>query len=223
MTRTKLMDRKLPIYSKAEELINMISHIVGGGLGIVALVLCVIVSAIHKDPFAVVGSAIYGASLILLYTMSSIYHGLKHEMAKKVFQVLDHCTIYFLIAGTYTPIILTVLRREDPVTAWILFGVVWGLAALAISLTAIDIKKYQVFSMICYIGMGWSIIFAYKTAVAAIPFNGLMLILYGGIAYTIGAILYGVGKKFKYMHSVFHLFVVVGSVLQFFAILFYII
>lgn len=223
MQRTKLADRRLPDYTKGEEIFNMVSHIVGGGLGVVALVLCVIVSAIHKDAYAVVGSSIYGASMIVLYTMSSVYHGLRPEMAKKVMQVIDHCTIYFLIAGTYTPILLTVIREESTITAWILFGVVWGLAALAATLTAIDLKKYSVFSMICYIGMGWCIVFAYKTALAAIPFPGLMLLLAGGIAYTVGAVLYGLGKKRKYMHSIFHLFVVAGSLLQFFCILFYIV
>ena len=223
MQRIKLADRVLPTYTKAEEIFNMVSHIVGGGLGVIALVLCVIVSAMHRDVFAVVGSAIYGASLVILYTMSSVYHGLKLEKPKKVMQVIDHCTIYLLIAGTYTPILLTVIRRENPVVAWVLFAVVWGLAALAATLTAIDLKKYSVFSMICYIGMGWSIVFAYKTAVAAIPFPGLMLILAGGIAYTVGAVLYGLGKKMKFMHSIFHLFVVAGSLLQFIAILFYIV
>lgn len=223
MKRTKLADRKLPTYTKAEEIFNMVSHIVGGGLGIIALVLCVIMSAIHKDVFAVIGSAIYGASLIILYTMSSVYHGLKAVKAKKVMQVIDHCTIYLLIAGTYTPILLTAIRRENPLTAWVLFGVVWGLAALAATLTAIDLKKYSKFSMVCYLGMGWSIVFAYKTAVKAISFTGLMLILAGGIAYTIGAVLYGIGKKKKFMHSIFHLFVVAGSVLHFIAILFYIV
>lgn len=223
MQRTRLVDRKLPDYTKGEEIFNMVSHIVGGGLGIVALVLCVIVSALHKDAYAVVGSAIYGVSLIVLYTMSSVYHGLRPEMAKKVMQVVDHCTIYFLIAGTYTPILLTVIRRESAVTAWVLFGVVWGLAAIAAALTAIDLKKYEIFSMICYIGMGWSIIFAYKTAIAAIPFPGLMLLLAGGISYTVGAVLYGLGKKRKFMHSIFHLFVVAGSLLQFLCILFYIV
>ncbi len=223
MERTKLADRTLPYYTRGEELFNMISHISGGGLGVIALVLCIVVSALHRDPWAVVGSAIYGASLIMLYAMSSIYHGLKCELAKKVMQVLDHCTIYFLIAGTYTPIVLCSIRQENPVTAWILFGVVWGLAALATTLTAIDLKKYRVFSMICYIGMGWSIIFAAKTAISAIPFIGLMYLLAGGISYTIGAVLYGFGKKCRYMHSVFHIFVVLGSLLQFICILFYII
>ena len=110
MTRTKLADRILPDYTKGEEITNMVTHIVGGAFGIVALVLCVVFSAIRHDPYLVVGSAIYGASLIILYTMSSVYHGLRPNMGKKVMQVLDHCTIYFLIGGTYTPIVLGPLR-----------------------------------------------------------------------------------------------------------------
>ena len=126
MKRTKLRDRKLPDYTRGEELFNMISHIVGGALGVVALVLCVLVSARKGDAWSIAGSIIYGVSLILLYTMSSVYHGLRHEMAKKVMQVIDHCTIYFLIAGTYTPILLSAIRIVSPSVAWTLFGVEWG-------------------------------------------------------------------------------------------------
>ncbi|MBE6798257.1 MAG: hemolysin III family protein [Ruminococcaceae bacterium] len=222
MERTKLCDRVLPDYTKGEEIFNMASHIVGGGFGIAALVLCVVFAAIKHNVWGVVGSAIYGASLISLYSMSSIYHGLRNSTAKKVMQVLDHCTIYFLISGTYTPILLCSIRAVAPITAWILFGIVWGISALAVVFTAIDHKKYAVFSMICYIGLGWCIIFAAKTAISAIPFGGLMYLLLGGISYTVGAVLYGLGKKHRYMHSVFHLFVVMGSILQFFCILLYV-
>lgn len=223
MERTRLADRILPDYTRGEEVFNMVSHIAGGGLGVVALVLCVIVSALHRDPWAVVGSSIYGSSLIMLYTMSSVYHGLRCELAKKVFQVLDHCTIYFLIAGTYTPILLCSIRRVAPVTSWILFGVVWGFAALATVFTAIDLKKYAKFSMVCYIGMGWCIVFAAKTLVEALCFEGIVFLLLGGVSYTVGAVLYGMGRKRRYMHSIFHLFVVLGSLLQFICILFFVI
>ena len=221
MNRTKLADRKLPFYTIGEERMNMISHIVGGGLGVVALVLCVIFSALHGNAWGVVGSAIYGASLILLYTTSSVYHGLRPGMGKKVMQVLDHCTIYFLIGGTYTPILFCSIRPVSKIWAWVLFGIVWGLAAMAATLTAIDLKKYSKLSMICYIGMGWSILLAAKTALEAIPLAGLLWCLAGGISYTIGAILYGIGKKHRYMHSVFHLFVVAGSILHALCILLY--
>ena len=223
MKRTKLRDRKIPDYTRGEEVFNMVSHIVGGALGIAALALCVVFAAIKGDAWGVVGCSIYGASLVMLYTVSSVYHGLRHEMGKKVMQVIDHCTIYFLIGGTYTPILLTAIREHSPVWAWILFGIVWGLAAMATTLTAIDLKKYSKLSMACYIGMGWSILIAAKTAIEAIPFMGLLFILLGGVAYTIGAVIYGIGKKHRYMHSLFHLFVVAGSVLQFFGIFFYVI
>lgn len=223
MTRTPLKDRSLPDYTRAEELINMISHIVGGGLGVIALVLCVTFSIIRQNTWSIIGSIIYGVSLILLYTTSSVYHGLRPGMGKKVLQVLDHCTIYFLIGGTYTPILLSSIRKVSPLAAWGLFALVWGLAAMAATFTAIDLKKYSKLSMICYIGMGWSIVLAAKTAIQAIPLPGLLWCLGGGISYTIGAVLYGLGKTKRYMHSVFHIFVVLGSIMQFFCIFFYVI
>lgn len=223
MKRTALRDRILPDYTKGEEIFNYVSHITGGGFGVIALILCVIRSALHSDPWAVIGSAIYGSSLIALYTMSSVYHALKHPTAKKVFQVLDHCTIYFLIGGTYTPILFCSIRPVSPAWAWVIFGLVWGLAAMAATFTAIDLKKYAVLSMICYIGMGWCIVIAADTAIKAIPFAGLMWLLAGGISYTVGAVLYGFGRKCRYMHSIFHLFVVLGSILQFICIFFYVI
>ena len=222
MKRTKLADRILPDYTNGEELMNMISHIVGGALGVVALVLCVTFSAIRHNPWGVVGSAIYGASLILLYTSSSVYHGLRPGMGKKVMQVIDHCTIYFLIGGTYTPILLCSIRSISPAWAWVLFGIVWGLAAMATTFTAIDLKKYSVLSMICYIGMGWSVVIAAKTAIEAMTVPGSLWCLVGGILYTVGAVLYGLGKKRRYMHSIFHFFVVAGSIAQFICIFFYV-
>ncbi len=223
MKRTALKDRQLPDYTRGEEIFHMVSHIVGGGLGIVALVLCTVFSALHNNVYGVVSSAIYGSSLILLYSASSIYHGLKPPLAKKVMQVLDHCTIYFLIAGTYTPILLCSIREVSPIWAWALFGVVWGVCATACVFTAIDLHKYSKLSMVCYICMGWCIVIAAKTAIQAIDLGGLVFLLLGGISYTVGAVLYGLGKKKRYMHALFHLFVVLGSVLQFFCIFFYVI
>ena len=145
MKRTKLKDRALPDYTHGEEIFNMVSHIVGGGLGVVYLVLCVVFAAIHRNPWGVVGSSIYGASVICLFTMSSVYHGVTHPTAKKVLQVLDHCTIYFMIAGTYTPIALCALREHNAFLGWGIFGFVWGISALATVFTAIDLHKYSVF------------------------------------------------------------------------------
>ena len=220
--RTGLKNRPLPDYTKGEEIFNMVSHIVGGAIGVAALVLCIIFSAIHKNGYGLAGSIVYGVSMITLYTMSSIYHGLKDGTAKRVMQVLDHCTIYLLIAGTYTPILLSAIRRVSPVWSWVLFGVVWSLAALAITLTAIDLKKYNVFSMICYIAMGWGIIFFLPQAVEVLGGTGFGFLLAGGIAYTIGAVLFGLGKKIKWMHSIFHIFVILGTVLQMVTIAFYV-
>ena len=142
--RTHLEDRVLPSYTKGEEIFNMVSHIAGGALAIAALVLCVIFAVIHTDAWGVVGAAIYGSTMVVLYAMSSIYHGLKPEMPKKVFQVIDHCTIYFLIAGTYTPVTLTALRPQYPVQAFVIFGIVWACCFIAATLTAFDLKKYKV-------------------------------------------------------------------------------
>ena len=225
MQRTKLADRTLPDYTRGEEIFNMVSHIVGAALGIAALVLCVVAAALSGSPWAVVSSCIYGSSLIVLYTISSIYHGLRPGSGKKVLQILDHCTIYFLIAGSYMPVVLCAIREVDPVRAWVLFGIIWGLVALATTLTAIDLKKYSRFSMACYIGIGWSIILAVDIFLFAVPVPGILLLLFGGIAYTIGAVIYGIGKKTgkRYVHSIFHLFVILGSILQFFSIFLYVI
>ena len=221
MKRTKLSDRVLPDYSRGEELMNTVTHIVGGALGVAALTLCVVCAALRHNVYGVVGSAIYGASLIALYTVSSVYHGLKPGMGKKVMQIVDHCTIYFLIAGTYTVIVLSAIRPRYPVLGWGLFAFEWAMAALATTLTAIDLKKYNVISMICYIGLGWAIIPFARQALEVLTLPGFLFLLLGGIAYTIGAVLYGIGSRKKWMHSVFHIFVVLGSVLQFFAVLLY--
>ena len=224
MKRTKLNDRILPTYTKGEEIFNMVSHIVGAVFGIVALVLCVIFSAIHHNAYAVVSSCIYGVSMIVLYTMSSIYHGLNpNKKGKKVMQVLDHCTIYLLIAGSYTPFALCTFREYDAKIGWILFGGIWAIAVLGIVLNAIDLKRYKVFSMISYLAMGWAIICKANLLPQLLGNNGTILLVLGGVAYTVCAILYCIGRKHKYMHSIFHLFIVLGSVLQFFCILLYVI
>lgn len=219
--RIKLIDRELPLYSKGEEIFNMVSHIIGGVLGIAALVLCIITAAGTHSAIGVISSCIYGITLITLYTMSSIYHGLRPGMAKKVMQVLDHCTIYFLIAGSYTPILLVAMMPKYPVLSWTLFGIVWGCALLACVLTAIDLRKYKVFSMVCYLAMGWTIIFFIKQTYDVMQLGGVIFLVTGGIAYTIGSVLYGLGKRKKWMHSIFHLFIIAGSVLHFFAIILY--
>lgn len=223
MKRTKLKDRELPKYTKGEEIFNMTSHIVGASLGVVATVLCIVFASLHKNVYGIVSSIVYGISVILLYTMSSIYHGLSPRvMGKKVMQVLDHCTIFLLIAGSYTPFALCTFRPYNPIIGWSIFGLIWGFAILGIVLNAIDLKKYKKFSMVCYILMGWTIIIRADLLPKLLDIKGIILLVAGGISYTIGAILYGVGVKHKYMHSVFHLFILLGSILQFFCILFYV-
>ena len=224
MKRTKLADRILPTYTKGEEIFNMTSHIVGGAFGIVALVLCIVFSAIHHNGYAVVSSIIYGITMILLYTMSSIYHGLNPKLeSKKVLQVLDHCAIFVLIAGSYTPFALCTLREYSTALGWTIFGVIWAFAILGITLNAIDLKKYKVFSMICYLAMGWCIIIKVNLLPSLLGMPGFVLLVAGGIIYTIGAILYGVGKKHKYMHSIFHLCVFLGNILHVLCVLLYVI
>ena len=222
MIRTKLADRILPVYSKGEEIFNMVSHIVGAAIGIVAIVLCCVIAAHHGNPYGVVSGTIFGVTLLILYTMSSIYHGLSPKLkAKKVFQIIDHCSIFLLIAGSYTPFTLCTLMKYDPATAWTIFGIVWGIAILGIVLNSIDIKRFKKFSMICYLVMGWCIIVKIDVIISELGIPGFALLLAGGICYTIGAIIYGIGKKHKWMHSIFHLLCLASSVLHLLCILLY--
>lgn len=223
MKRVPLKERKLPVYTKGEEIFNMTSHIVGGALGVVATVLCIVFAAIHNNVYGIISGTIYGVTMILLYTMSSIYHGLKpNTTSKKVFQIIDHCTIFLLIAGSYTPFTLCTFRQYDPVLGWSLFGTIWGIAIIGIILNAIDLKRYKVFSMICYLAMGWCVIFKASILPELLTIPGFILLVLGGIAYTVGAIFYGIGRKHKYMHSIFHVFIVIASLLQFLCILLYV-
>lgn len=223
MKRIKLNDRILPIYSKGEEIFNMVSHIVGGALGIVAITLCAIFGAINNNVYGIISGTIFGATLVILYTISSIYHGLNPKCkAKKVFQVIDHCSIFLLIAGTYTPFTLCTLREYNTALGWSMFGIVWGLAILGIVFNSIDLSKYKVFSMICYLVMGWCIIFRINVVYNCLGLTGFLLLLLGGFAYTIGAIIYGLGKKYKWMHSIFHITCIIGSILQFLCVLLYV-
>ena len=221
MKRTPIAIRTLPNYTQGEEVLNSMSHAIGAGLGLTALVLCVLRSIRMGDAIAITASALYGFSMIAVFSISSVYHGMKTGYAKKVMQVVDHCTIYLLIAGSYTVIVLAALRPAFPALAWGLFAFEWALAALAAVLTAIDLKKYSVFSMICYIGMGWAVIPFWRQVLDVLSMLGFGLLLGGGIAYSIGAIAYGLGKKKKWMHGIFHIFVVLGALLQFFSILFF--
>lgn len=213
---------QLPDYTRGEEITNMATHIAGAVFAAAAIPLLIITAAVHHNPWAVVSGSIYGAALLIMFTVSSVYHGLPVGNAKRVMRVIDHCDIYFLIAGTYTPILLVGVRPLNPALAWSIFGVEWGLTAIAVTLNAIDLKRFEKVSMACYIGMGWCVVSVLMITIRAMTVPGFLLLLFGGIAYTIGAVLYGIGKRVRYIHSVFHVFVLAGSVLQFFAILFYV-
>ena len=199
----------------------MVTHTVGGGWAVIGSIFCFLAVCRLGGWENILGAAIYCVSMIGVYTMSSIYHGLRPGMAKKVMQVIDHCAIYFLIAGTYTPILITGFLPAYPTIGWGLLILQWTLTALAVTLTAIDLKRYKVFSMVCYIFMGWGIIFFLPQAMQVMTASGFYLLLAGGISYTIGAVLFGLGKKLQWMHAVFHIFVVLGSLFLYLAIVLY--
>lgn len=208
----------LPKYTLGEELWNSITHGLGALFGIFVLVTTLIKAEGARE---ITACAIYGASLILLYTISCVYHSLAPNVGKRVMQILDHCTIYFLIAGTYTPAALIGVHNADPKMAWVVFVLVWTLLIPAVVLTAVNMEKFSKVSMVFYIGMGWCIAIDFSAAIAGMGWTGFGFMLAGGIAYTIGAVIYGLGKKHKYMHSVFHIFVLIGSVLQYISIIGY--
>ena len=209
----------IPHYTLGEELMNSISHGVGALLGIAALVLCVVRAAPTGDPYRIVSGAIFGFTVLILYLMSCLYHALKVNKAKRVFRVINHCTIFLLIAGTYTPYTLVSLRDS---VGWWVFGVIWATAIVGIVLNAVSLKKFSRISVALYLIMGWMIIIAYQPMVQAIPRGGMQLLVWGGVAYTLGAILYGIGSRRKYFHSIFHFFCIIGTVLHFFSIYLYV-
>ena len=216
---------RIPSYTLGEEITNSITHGLGALFSIVALVL-MIIKAIRKGNTALcfVVLIVYGTFMFITYVISCVYHGLSPKLkAKKVFQIMDHCSIFVLIAGTYTPVLLCSIRQVDAKWAWILFAVVWIMTVIGITLNAIDIKKYQTFSMICYLVMGWCIIFKINLLPQAIGMNGIWLLVSGGLAYTIGVVFYVLQNKIKYMHSIWHLWILVGSILHFLCIILYVV
>lgn len=208
----------LPKYTLGEELCNSISHGLGALFGIFALITTLLKAEGARELCA---CAIYGGSLILLYSVSCIYHSLAPGVGKRIMQITDHCTIYLLIAGTYSPAALIGIYNADHKTAWIVFLLVWGLLIPAVILTAVDMERFSKLSMVFYIGMGWCIAIDFSAAVEGMGRAGFGFMLAGGIAYTIGAVIYGIGKRHRYMHSVFHCFVLIGSVLQYISIIEY--
>lgn len=210
----------IPSYSLSEELISAISHGIGCLLACAGTAVGLVLAANTGDSYKIVSMAIFGFSLILLYIVSTLYHSLARNRGKKVFRVLDHCAIFFLIAGTYTPYALVTLNGP---LGWTIFGVSWGATVLGIVLNAVDLTKFAKFSMICYLAQGWMIVITFNDLAQKLNPNGIILLITGGIVYTLGAVLYGVGKKVKYIHSIWHFFVLGGSILHYFSILLYVI
>lgn len=206
-------------YSPKEELANTITHAIGAFLSLIGLILLSFISYKSENMLHFITSLIYGISLICLYSSSALYHGLKNPKQKKLFRTFDHCSIFLLIAGSYTPFTLITLKGS---IGLILFAIIWIFAILGIILNIIDIKKYDKLSLICYIAMGWAAIFAIKPLFSNLHISGFILLLAGGFCYTFGIIFYK-KKNIQYMHAVWHIFVLLGSFFQFLTVLLYVI
>lgn len=209
---------QLKSYSVGEEIANSATHGVGAALSIAALAVLVTLAGLHGDVWRVVSFSIYGASLVLLYLTSTLYHGFQSPRVKLVFRMLDHSAIYLLIAGTYTPFTLVTFHGG---WGWTMFGIIWGLAIAGIVQTVLFFNRFPVVSVLTYLGMGWLVVVAIKPLLAVMPVAGMAWIAAGGLFYTLGVVFYAV-KTIPFNHAIWHLFVLGGSVCHFFAILFYV-
>ena len=213
---TKGKDLIKPKYTLGEEIVNAITHGIGAALAIAGLVLLIIKA---DSAIGIVTGILYAVIMIVLYVISCIYHSLSFRLkGKKVLRILDHCNVQLMVAGTYTPICLSMLGGT---LGWVMFSIVWSVTIVAVIVNCINLEKYKVVSVICNLLLGWAALFIIKPLVAACPSTGLALLIWGGVVYSIGAILYGLGHKVRYMHSVFHFFVIGGSILHYFMIFFY--
>jgi hemolysin III len=196
----------------------MVTHIVGGGFGVVALVLCVVFALVRHNYPGFAGGLVYGIMMIFLYTISSVYHGLIPEKPKKVMQVLDHCSIFALILGTYVPFLLTGIREQSLLLCIILSSAILIGTAVCVTFTAIDHKRYAAVSMTGYFAIGWAAIFALYPLYKQYGLEAIIWLVAGGLAYTLGIIFYAKGVHTRYMHSVFHLFILAGTAFHFVAV-----
>lgn len=216
----KTLEKKLkpmPLYTLGEEIFNSVSHGVGALLAIAGCAVLIVCCAVHGGAIEVVSASVFGASMILLYTMSTLYHALTNPKVKRVFRIFDHDMIFLLIAGTYTPYALCCI--EPMWLGWTIFGCIWGAAVLGITFSSIDLEKFSKFSTICYVIMGWAIILAIKPLSAQLPKISLILLIVGGLFYS-GGVFFFRKKSVKYFHSIWHLFVVGGTIMHYFSILF---
>ena len=223
MDKTK--DKKL--YTIGEEISNSITHGIGSLLSIAGLVIMIVKSAMKGDSIGLLSSIIFGVSLIILYTMSTLYHAIANQKAKNVLKIFDHCTIYLLIAGSYTAFTLMAIRSINPTKAWIVFAIVWGIAILGTVLYAVFKNKFKILNVLSYVIMGWVVVIALPEIIEFFTTKssivGLYLLLAGGIAYTLGIVFYVLQKKnFKYFHSIWHVFVLAGSILQYLSYILYV-
>ncbi len=211
-------------YRLGEEIASAVTHGLGVIFGIVGLTLLIVFSALNGTVWHVVSVSIYGSTLVILYTMSTLYHSFRSDKLKWLFKIFDHASIYLLIAGTYTPFTLVVLRN-DGIIGWTLFGIIWGFAIIGIVISSFFIGKYKLITAACTLIMGWAVVFAIGPLISKFIELDIKPALYwligGGLAYTLGTVFY-VMKKVPYFHAVWHLFVLLGSVCHFISI-FYII
>lgn len=213
---------KIPNYTRAEDWANSITHMVGGAFGFITLALCLYKAiAVSSFVYAISG-IIYSFCMIALYSCSAVYHALRPNNGKKAMRIVDHSVIYLLIAGSVTPFALISIMSVDKVMGWVVFGVAWGCAILGMVLTFTTFDKTKVIQMILYIAIGWAILFAVKPLYQTVGKNGLILMIIGGVVYTLGAVIYGIGSKIKYFHTAFHIFVLMGSIIHFLAIYIYV-
>lgn len=210
--------KPINFYNPLEEKLNIITHAIGIGLSIIALVLLVVFASYYGNVWHIVSFSIYGASLLALYTASTIYHSIQNPKWRYRFNIVDHSAIYILIAGTYTPFTLVTLNGT---VGWVLFGVTWGIAALGIIFKIFFTGRFNIVSTIAYVAMGWIVIFAINPLIENLPINGLIWLFLGGIFYTIGAVIYAI-HKIKLNHAIFHVFVLLGSISHFMAVFFYV-
>ncbi|MEF2965259.1 hemolysin III family protein [Paenibacillus sp. M1] len=204
-------------YPRREEIANAITHGIGAMLSIAGLVLLIVFSSLKGTAWHVVSFTIYGVSMLLLYLSSTLVHSFKEGKAKDLFEIFDHSSIYIYIAGTYTPFLLVAIRGP---LGWSLFGVIWGIALAGVVFKAFFVKRFLFMSTFFYLIMGWLIVIAWGPLTVAVPSEGIVLLVTGGLLYTLGTIFY-VWRAFPFHHAIWHLFVLAGSVTHFFAILLY--
>jgi hemolysin III len=201
-----------------EETVNALTHGLGALLSLGGLVVLVVMASLHGDAWHIVSCSIYGFTLVLLFSSSTLYHSFRSQRVKHIFRIIDHASIYLLIAGTYTPFVLVNLRGR---WGWSLFGVIWGLALAGIVFQIFFVSRFRLVQTMIYLAMGWMVVIAIKPLFMHVPRLGLLWLLFGGLCYTVGAVFY-LWKKLPYHHAVWHLFVLGGSVCHYFAILFYV-